>query len=723
MKKDRTMIIFFTLLISLSTVFMTLQLVPSPKQIQKGTTNEDLSASAWALNGVPFVNETDHQAYPQLCEDGEGGAIIVWSDYRGDDIDIYVQRINLNGERLWANEGIPICTAYGLQDEPQIASDGVNGAIIVWRDQRSGVTGWYWDIYAQRINSSGHTLWTPNGTVICNASDGQKNPQIVCDDDEGAIIVWADYRSTNWDIYAQRIDSNGSVHWGPNGTSICITSNTQDKPQLCSDGNGGAMITWEQASNVYAQHINSSGVVQWEINGKALCASTVYEPKIVSDGSGGAIVVWIDCRVYFDLYGQRIDSKGIINWSANGKPILINEEFILPLALRMISDLAGGAILTWTQSGPTSQDVYGQRINLNGDVLWIPTGVPICTLPKEESSPKIAGDGHGGAFISWVDIRNDPTGDVYAQYINSIGQLQWTANGVPICTAGGNQDEIQLLAVGDDSVILIWQDSRGANDDLYAGYIKNVPTSNHPDNVVTTAQGSETITWVITDDAPGGSYRVWATDPSAVLYLLVDWTPWKNNTIFHVALNRTAPGTFEYTLEYYDNATFILGNPDSVTVTIQDLPPTSNQPANITTTTLDSGTIIWILYDDFGTGQFRVWVNDTNNLYHVWYGWAPWTNNSPIYIPINRIATGIFNYTIEFNSSDGQMVYDTILITVTAGTSGTILPTNYKILFLLMGALLVMTLVVTVVLYRRLSNKITKLKKSISIPKEPLSKQ
>jgi hypothetical protein len=49
--------------------------------------------------------------------------------------------------------------------------------------------------------------WTTNGTIICNATDWQKKPQIVSDGAEGKIIAWTNDKNGYWntDIYASKI--------------------------------------------------------------------------------------------------------------------------------------------------------------------------------------------------------------------------------------------------------------------------------------------------------------------------------------------------------------------------------------------------------------------------------------------------------------------------------------------------------------------------------------
>ena len=63
------------------------------------------------------------------------------------------------------------------------------------------------------------------------------------------------------DIYAQRVDTTGTLLWNPEGVAICTAIATQDQMQICNDGTGGAIITWidnrKYDGDVYTQKINS----------------------------------------------------------------------------------------------------------------------------------------------------------------------------------------------------------------------------------------------------------------------------------------------------------------------------------------------------------------------------------------------------------------------------------------------------------------------------------
>jgi hypothetical protein len=212
------------------------------------------------------------------------------------------------------NVNTPICTASNNQYSPTITSDGAGGAIITWLDYRSGSN---YDIYAQRIDASGAIQWSPNGEAICSPSN---YPTITSDGAGGAIIAWEDYRwGSNHDIYAQRIDASGTSLWYEYGEAICTASDYQWTPRIISDGSGGAIIAWRDDRNgnpdIYAQRINASGAIQWTPNGEAICTESddQWNPRIIIDGAGGAIITWQDYRNgYSDIYAQRIYSNGTL---------------------------------------------------------------------------------------------------------------------------------------------------------------------------------------------------------------------------------------------------------------------------------------------------------------------------------------------------------------------------------------------------------------------------
>ncbi|MDY6892832.1 MAG: hypothetical protein SVO26_03830, partial [Chloroflexota bacterium] len=398
----------------------------------------------WAANGVAISTASSNQFDPTIASDGSGGAIIAWQDYRNGHWDIYARRVNSSGTPQWAANGVAICTAAAHQQGLSIVSDNSGGAIITWHDYRGGMS----NIYAQRVNASGTPQWNPDGVIICSSPWNQLNPTITSDDSGGAIITWHDYRSnSDWDIYAQKVNDSGNIQWPVNGVAICTTSKDQQEPVIISDGSNGALIAWQDYRNdtwdVYAQNVDTSGSPLWTANGVAVSTESGNQryPTIVSDGSGGAIIGWEDRRSgsNYDIYTQRVATSGVPQWTANGTPICIAASNQQNPAI--VSDGSGGAIITWQdyRDGLTNANIYSQRVNTDGSTLWAADGVTISNAANNQRYPVIVSDGAGGAIVTWEDYRIAIAG-IYAQRVNADGLLQAVPAIISVDPDKGAQD-------------------------------------------------------------------------------------------------------------------------------------------------------------------------------------------------------------------------------------------------------------------------------------------
>jgi hypothetical protein len=384
----------------------------------------------WPVNGVGICTAAGHHQDLVVISDSSGGAILAWSDYRGGSTgDIYAQRINGDGVVQWATNGVAIRTAPGDQRYPAIISDGSGGAIIAWEDSSSSNSRG--DIYAQRINAAGVLQWTTGGVAVCKTSGLKEFTAIASDNSGGAILAWRDFRSgSTSDIYAQRINAAGVVQWIGNGVGICTIAGDQSDPSIVSNGLGSAIVGWLDYRNgswdIYAQRIDSTGVVEWTAGGVAISTrpSDQIAPIITSDGSGGAILAWSDYRsgTFYDVYAQRIDAAGEVQWAANGVGICTAAKY--QMASSIISDGSGGAIISWSdyRSG-TSYDIYAQRIDSTGVVKWTKDGVAISVRAGNQLFPMLTSIGSGGAILAWSDSRSG-TWDIYAQNVCGGGDLQ-----------------------------------------------------------------------------------------------------------------------------------------------------------------------------------------------------------------------------------------------------------------------------------------------------------
>src|SRR5258708_7329866 len=73
-------------------------------------------------------------------------------------------------------------------------------------------------------------------TAVCIATGNQSNPQICSDGSNGAIIAWEDNRCGILSIYAQKLNADGVPQWKKDGVKLCGVVATQMAPVLCPDG-------------------------------------------------------------------------------------------------------------------------------------------------------------------------------------------------------------------------------------------------------------------------------------------------------------------------------------------------------------------------------------------------------------------------------------------------------------------------------------------------------
>ncbi len=327
---------------------------------------------AWATNGVAVVMKPLEQQDAKLIPDGAGGAIVVWQDSSAAGFDVYAQRISASGMPLWTAGGVAICAAINDQLNPRLETDGAGGAIITWQDKRSSVSN---DIYAQRIDANGNALWAADGIVIANATGTQSNPKIEPDGTGGAYICWQDKRSGNFDVYAQRVGNNGAIQWTANGVSVCNNVGSQSAIDMTAKGGiDGAIISWKDdrsgAGDIYARRIDAAGVPQWAANGILIGNGSGPElkPNIVGDGFGNAILCWQDSSAgNWNIRSSKIDGDGTAIWTITVSAAADNQT-----NPKNVPDGAGGCIYGWQDKRNTVDfDIYAHHLNENGTISAI----------------------------------------------------------------------------------------------------------------------------------------------------------------------------------------------------------------------------------------------------------------------------------------------------------------------------------------------------------------
>jgi hypothetical protein len=367
----------------------------------------------------------------------------------------------------WARDGVP-ATSSTAGYFPDVVPDGSGGCIVVWCDYRFSGSSEV-RAYVQRLTSDGLVApgWRPDGVPLSATSGMQFFPLAIPDGNGGAIVAWQEYRSeTSYNAFAQRITASGSAGegWPADGVPLCTQPGYQVAVAIVDDGVGGVIVAWEDGrsggrGDIYAQRLSAAGVPLWAQDG--VCLSTglgdKMSPVMVSDGSGGAIVAWPDT-----LPGACSIYAQRVDSSGNrlwgsGAVRVCMPSRYQQTNLRLVTDGTHGAIAAWVATG-VWDCVLRQRVLANGTIAW-PTDV----VSVQDNCDLVA-DGAGGAIVVWQDVHQLlDDADIYAQRVDMNGNRLWAGAGVAVCSHAGLQQAPRLCSDAHGGAIVVWEDWRNSS--------------------------------------------------------------------------------------------------------------------------------------------------------------------------------------------------------------------------------------------------------------------
>lgn len=358
-----------------------------------------------------------------ITGDNSGGAIVVYQIWRMSDFygQFYVQKISPDGDFLWGEKGVSIGSGYSdFGDFDSYAvSDGSGGAIVIWLEfllQQEGEPPSF-QIHVARITSEGNVEWQKDIPGIDEA---------IPDGSGGVIIAYTDPYDN---ISVLKIDAEGNLPWGEDGVSLNLTEYTP--LAVASDNLGGVIVVGYAYQGgrpiVYAQRVDSGGNILWQTGGVQACVGPAEGADVISDGAGGAIIAYMrdipcdDGRIGYcdsDIYAQRIDAGGNVLWGPDGVPICTGAS--VPNSPRIVTDGAGGAIIPFFFLEDYAA-FRARRIDADGHKLW-----------EEEAElwgGIIVSDGSGGVISVWYGEEGT---NARAQRLDATGRELWGPEGITL---------------------------------------------------------------------------------------------------------------------------------------------------------------------------------------------------------------------------------------------------------------------------------------------------
>lgn len=209
----------------------------------------------WSEAGQEAGGVRGWRILPKGVPDGAGGLLVFWRNGRVvfddetiDPILMEGQRFAPDGTRLWGAQGklvrttnLPEGASY-IFTVFDVVSDGHGGAVLAF-DDWSGNAGWGMDVYAQRVNADGETLWG-SAAVVRSGKAQQQQSAVIAAPDGGAFFVVTEFLGpTSVRSRVFRLSPGGRHLWTRKGV-LLQDRGLQDYGAYGSFDDGVLRIAW-----------------------------------------------------------------------------------------------------------------------------------------------------------------------------------------------------------------------------------------------------------------------------------------------------------------------------------------------------------------------------------------------------------------------------------------------------------------------------------------------
>ena len=246
------------------------------------------------FNGEPEGNQYYVGNYGLLNSYNASNSVyLYYSGGNGAGAMLYCLKLSPVGDTLWGPLNVLEGTS-GLSYQFSALSDE-NGVTFVW--QGNGVNAE--NLYARRVNADGTMAWNGETLNICEAEGGQgrffwkKSGQ-------NYYMVWADARPGispgYFDIYAQKFDVNGDTYWAENGQEVASMNTYLPNPEFeFSDNNSIIVCHQSTIAGFVAHKVLDNGTLAWGAQGHQISITTfnpTYQEHTELRTGNNVIAAW-----------------------------------------------------------------------------------------------------------------------------------------------------------------------------------------------------------------------------------------------------------------------------------------------------------------------------------------------------------------------------------------------------------------------------------------------
>ena len=486
--------------------------------------NRDIYGAALDSLGVAItpnlrINDdvgVNDQTAPRIATIGATGYLVVWSDGREAQGEIYSSYRNASGGPLSGNRKISVdpVGAGSYQGEPSVAADASGRTLVAWLDGREGgsVFGATFDVYAQWLDANGNPI---GGNFKVNDTTGPQqsaSPAVIADPTLGFVVAWVDSRGAPADpsdVYAQRFDASGAKV-GPNVRVNDDPLGRQQRAVRAASGPGTALLIWEDLrgnlgldSNVEAAFVPyDAGPVGANFRVNSDTVGRQGTPSALWDGRNAYLGVWEDGRRgSSDIFAISFFPDG----TRRGSDSQLNDD-AAPFDQRRprLGRGPGYYLATWIDRRNQSNDLFGQWVTAAGarigpnHLLWHDD-----TFERPVSARGAVAPSGAGIVVAQV-ARFSDAGDIrgFAYTTQGEGPVSGMWIGDPLPSAQASP----TVAARAEGFGVAWIDSRDGAPRIYGQRLAEDGTREGGNHPVLALDPADPVTALDVEADPAGGW-------------------------------------------------------------------------------------------------------------------------------------------------------------------------------------------------------------------------
>ncbi|WP_337864909.1 T9SS type A sorting domain-containing protein [Ignavibacterium sp.] len=409
--------------------------------------------------------------------DRKGGAFIVWQDSKSKDpSDVLFLHVNKDGETSFRSDGKAVSQSLEIKFEPKIILLKSGDLIVTWKEIISSVTS---EIFVQKLSNKGLRLWSEFGIQVTRLNKEIKEYFLNTDLNGNIIIsfIAKELNSPLNSLFIVKLDTIGKIINGPQ--QIISSNDNLSDVTIHQPKENFYYINWLETKESRATLY--SGKVEIKQDSVLIQKKNVSKPNenVLSFESSllgnDLYLIWYSQEKQRAIYHQLVSSELKFIWGQDGKLVTTkrgqnsNPQF----------DISGKNIfVTWVNNYGNDKNIYAQLFDLKGNKLWKEVGMPVIEFVGDQFGQKVISDNRGNFIIAWIDRRfTKQFGNIYAQKLNAVGEIQWTENGIDLGTYRNSEKSyLNLISDEQGGVIAIFKDKREKKSEIFGQKIFSTGT-------------------------------------------------------------------------------------------------------------------------------------------------------------------------------------------------------------------------------------------------------